>query len=332
MTATPHHSPHSKWTLISQCPVPLAGLALAMASLGNAWEAALPLHGYGRSILGILALCCLLLLTLSALINPRRIHEVLMHPVAGGIIPTFCMGWMVVTRALHDVAPLLMTSLWGIATALHLCALARFTYCRWCARCWQHMAPSWFIPSVGFIVATLSCPDPRYHMLCIGLLGLGMFNLALLMPIMLYRLIMHPPLEASAQPTLAILAAPVSLTLAGYISSVSVPALWLCGLLAGIALLMTAVVYGLLLSLLKRPFSPSFAAFTFPTVISAIALQKLVQLPSLTQWAPALPAFLSVIAHIELGVATAIVGYVSIGFLSQAVHALFKRRLANSPC
>lgn len=297
-----------------------------MASLGNALETALPLQGYVRGILGILALCCLLLLTISALINPRRIHEVLMHPVAGGIIPTFCMGWMVVTRVLHDIAPLLMTCLWGVVTALHLCAFARFTYCRWHTRCWQHMAPSWFIPSVGFVVATLSCPEPRYHMLCIGLLGLGMLNLALLMPIMLYRLIMHPPLEPSAQPTLAILAAPVSLTLAGYISSVSAPALWLCGLLAGIALLMTAMVYGLLLTLLKRPFSPGFAAFTFPTVISAIALQKLAQLPSLTQWAPALAASLSVIANIELCIATGIVSYVSMGFLLQAIQTLFIRR------
>lgn len=315
--------PVSPWlNALSHCPVPLAGLALAIASLGNALDSALPLHGYARALLGSIALCCLLLLTASALLAPRRIHQVLMHPVAGGIVPTFCMGWMVVTRALHDAAPALMGLLWSMAVVLHLCALIRFAYCRWQAHCWQHMAPSWFIPPVGIIVAALSCPSASYHTLCLWLLGLGMVNLTILMPLMLYRLLMHPPLDMAAQPTLAILAAPVSLALAGYLTGVAAPSLWLCGLLGSIAVLMTVLVYLLLFALLRQPFIPAFAAFTFPTVISAIALQKLTQLPALSQLFPALSRYIGVAANIELAVACVIVGYVSAGFIKLACQTV----------
>lgn len=308
--------PHSFWQMtLARCPIPLAGLALAIASLGNALEGAVPLQGYARIALGIMALCILLWLTLSALCAPQRIHQALMHPVAGGIVPTYCMAWMVVSRSLHDGAPMLMSGLWLLAVILHLSALARFAYCRWATRCWQHMAPSWFIPPVGIIVASLSCPAPYYHALCLALLGFGMMNLALLMPLMLYRLIMHPPLDSTAQPTLAILAAPVSLALAGYLTSVTEPNMWFCGLLCGIALLMTALVYILLFSLLKFPFSPSFAAFTFPTVISATALQKMAQLPELGRLSSMLPAGIAIASSIELIIACALGSYVSFGFI-----------------
>lgn len=309
----------SLWlTALGNCPVPLAGLALAIASLGNALEGAFPLHGYARIVLASVALCCLLLLTISAALMPKRIHHVLMHPVAGGIVPTYCMGWMIVTRSLHDVSPMLATGLWILAVVLHLGALTRFAYCRFKARCWQHMAPSWFIPPVGIIVAALTCPSESFHPLCLWLLGVGMVNLAILMPVMLYRLIIHPPLDASAQPTLAILAAPVSLALAGYITSVEAPALWLCALLGGIGVLMTVLVYLLLPALLKHPFSPGFAAFTFPTVISAIALQKLARLPVLGQLFPMLPTGISIVAMVELGIACVMVIYVSLGFCKLA--------------
>lgn len=307
---------------LARCPIPLAGLALAIASLGNTLEGALPLEGYARIGLGYIALGCLLLLSLSALYAPQRIHQTLMHPVTGGIVPTYCMAWMVVSRSLHNAAPTLMSGLWLLAVILHLGVLARFAYCRWTARCWQHMAPSWFIPPVGIIVAALSCPAPHYHIFCLGLLGLGMINLALLMPLMLYRLIIHPPLERAAQPTLAILAAPVSLALAGYLTSVTAPMLWLCSLMGGIAVLMTLLVYLLLFSLLKPSFSPSFAAFTFPTVISATALQKLAQLPELSRLSPTLPAGIATVSSIELVVACALVGYVSIGFIKMGWYAI----------
>lgn len=307
---------------LSHCPIPLAGLALAIASLGNALESALPLHGYGRTLLACISLVCLLILTVSVFFAPQRVHQALMHPVVGGIVPTYCMAWMIVSRSLHDVIPALATALWITAVILHLSALVRFVYCRWRERCWQHMAPSWFIPPVGIIVASLSCPAPQYHELCLWLLGLGMINLALLMPLMLYRLIMHPALEHTAQPTLAIMAAPVSLALAGYLTSVETPSLWLCCLLGGIALLMTVLVYLCLFSLLKRPFNPGFAAFTFPSVISAIALQKLAQLPDLTKQFPTLVTGITILSSVELVIACGLVGYVSVGFFRMAYQAV----------
>lgn len=310
---------------LEHCPIPLAGFALGVGSLGNALETAFSFQGYARLCLSAIAALCLVLLTISALLYPQRIHHALKHPVAGGIVPTFCMGWMTLSGALRVVAPTWAIVIWNAAVILHISALVRFGYCRWRERHWQHMAPSWFIPSVGFIVATLNCPTPAYHLYCLWLLGFGMLNLLLLMPLMLYRLIMHPPLNYAAQPTLVILAAPVSLALAGYLTTVQTPTLWVCGLLGGVALLMTAIAYLCICTLLSRPFTPACAAFTFPMVIGAIALQKLAQHPALQlQRLFSIPfsLWVNALSYFELLIAVMLVSYVAFGFLNLTYHSL----------
>lgn len=312
-------------TTLEHCPIPLAGFALGVASLGNALETAFNLQGYARLWLSSIASLCLVLLTISALLYPRRIHQILKHPVAGGIVPTFCMGWMTLSGALRVAAPTWATAIWSAAVILHISALVRFGYCRWKERHWQHMAPSWFIPSVGFIVATLNCPTPAYHTYCLWLLGIGMLNLAVLMPLMFYRLFMYPPLDHTAQPTLAILAAPVSLTLAGYITNIQAPESWICGFLAGIALLMTAIAYPCICTQLRRPFTPAHAAFTFPMVIGVIALQKLALLPVLQLsrlFNLPLAIWVSALSYFELLIAVILIIYVTFGFVMLAYHAL----------
>ena len=54
----------------------------------------------------------------------------------------------------------------------------------------------------------------------------------------------------------------------------------LVAVLLGIAVLMTGIIYLAFIKLLRLPFSPGYAAFTFPLVIGATALFKVGQLLS----------------------------------------------------
>jgi Voltage-dependent anion channel len=105
----------------------------------------------------------------------------------------------------------------------------------------------------------------------------GMFTYALMLPVMFYRFIFAENVAVTAIPTLAILAAPASLFLTGYLSLVDDPQPLPVILLMGISVLMTAIVYVAFIRLLALPFSPGFSAYTFPLVIGATALFKAVE-------------------------------------------------------
>ena len=127
---------------------------------------------------------------------------------------------------------------------------------------------------------------------------------------MLYRLIFLTEVPNAAKPTIAIMAAPASLSLAGYLTVVSEPNLLLCAILLGIAVLMTIAIYFAFWNLLRLKFSTGYAAFTFPMAIGATALYKSSKLiegiPGCTEYAMQL----HFIATIELVVASLVIFYV----------------------
>jgi len=76
----------------------------------------------------------------------------------------------------------------------------------------------------------------------------------LMLPLMLYRLIFSHEVPDAAKPTIAILAAPASLSLAGYLTVSQDPSLLLVAVLLGIAVLMTGIIYLAFIKLLRLPF------------------------------------------------------------------------------
>lgn len=88
------------------------------------------------------------------------------------------------------------------------------------------------------------------------------------------------------------------------------------GLLFGIAILMTAIIYLAFFKLLRLPFSPGYAAFTFPMVIGATALFKLAAWMETIGVANKYIVQVQWIAAIELIVATLVVSYVALRYLT----------------
>lgn len=293
-------------------PTPMAGLALGIASLGWCWENAAPLNGYGQLTGAVIASLLLVILTIKFLFHRHLLAEDLAHPVVGSVVPTFAMATMVVSNALGKYAPVAGDVLWLGAVGLHIAFLVSFSYHRAKSFELHHMVPSWFVPPVGIVVADVSFSG-NLHLAWIAQATLifGLVAYAVMLPAMIYRLIFAQEIPDAAKPTLAIMAAPASLSLAGYLSVTTVPSPVIISALFGIAVLMTVVIYLAFIKLLRLPFSAGFAAFTFPMVISSTALFKFSAWMVEMNIADHYVSQVHLLAVAELWIATLVVGYVS---------------------
>ncbi|MDY4164047.1 MAG: TDT family transporter [Sutterella sp.] len=293
-------------------PTPLAGLALGIASLGWCMENALPLHGWGQTAGALLGGLLILVLCIRFAAHADTLWADLKHPVLGSIVPTFAMCLMVISRTAGRFSETAGIALWCAAVVLHLAALAVFVVWRLREPKLELMVPSWFVPPIGIVVADVTFPGTAALLpFAKAFFWMGLSAYAVLLPLMIYRLFFLPEVPNGAKPTFAILAAPASLLLAGYLSVESDPSLLLCALLFGIAVLMTCVIYFAFWRLLRLQFSPGYAAFTFPMAIGATALYKLSDLTAGFAGGEHYAEQIRWLAHAELGVAAAVIFYVS---------------------
>ena len=297
-------------------PTPMAGLALGIASLGWSWENLVDLHHYGQWFSAAIASVLLLILSGKFILHSNLLRQDLAHPVVGSVVPTFAMALMVVSNSLGHVSALAGDLLWSFAVLLHISFLVGFIYHRSKQFSLTHMVPSWFVPPIGIVVADVSFSGNE-HLLWVahGALFFGMLCYAVMLPMMLYRLIFREQIPDAAKPTLAILAAPASLSLAGYLTITQQPSPVIVGLLFGIAVLMTAIIYLSFFKLLRLPFSPGYAAFTFPMVIGATALFKMSVWMESIGIANEYVQQIHGLAELELLVATVVVSYVCLRYL-----------------
>jgi len=297
-------------------PTPMAGLALGIASLGWCWENAAPFHGYAQWSGAAIASVLLAVLAVKFLFHNHLLRQDLAHPVVGSVVPTFAMGTMVVSNSLGHFSPLAGDLLWLCAVSLHIVFLVSFIYHRAKEFELHHMVPSWFVPPVGIIVADVSFSgNPVLSHIADGALLFGMVAYAVMLPMMIYRFMFTHEIPDAAKPTMAIMAAPASLSLAGYLTVTADPSPVIIGLLFGIAILMTAIIYLAFFKLLRLPFSPGYAAFTFPMVIGSTALFKLAVWMESVGVAEKYVSQVHYLAGLELVVATIVVSYVAIRYL-----------------
>ena len=294
-------------------PTPLAGLALGIASLGWCLENALPLHGWGQLTGAGIASTLLVFLSIRFAAHADTLWDDLQHPVVGSIVPTFAMTLMVISASIGRIDANAGTAVWLFAIFLHLTAFFIFSYWRMNDPKLDLMVPSWFVPPIGIVVACVSFPNAWALLpLASALFWFGLGAYAIMLPLMIYRLIFLNEVPNAAKPTIAIMAAPASLLLAGYLTIEQNPSFLLCSLLFGIAVLMTFVIYFSFWRLMRLQFSPGYAAFTFPMAIGATALFKLADR---LQYYPGCLEYCEQIrwlASFELAVAAAVIGYVAV--------------------
>ena len=295
--------------VIKKVPVPLSGVMLGLAALGNLLQS----YSEGvRYFCGILAGLLLILLILKLILFPGMIKEDMKNPIMTSVAATFPMALMLLSTYVNPFIGNAAFVIWILAILLHIVMILYFTVIFIVKLQMPKVFASYFIVYVGIAVAAVTVP--AFGRLTIGAAAFwfGLISLVVLLILVTYRYINFKEIPEPAKPLICIYAAPASLCIAGYTQSVETKSY---GLLIGL-MIVAAILYVFSLvkavTYLKLPFYPSYASFTFPFVISAIAMKQ-ASACLMNMGRPI--SFLSGVVTIETVIAVLFVAYVFIRFM-----------------
>ncbi|WGV98187.1 TDT family transporter [Vibrio sp. YMD68] len=294
-------------------PPSQASLALGMIGLGQAWDLYLPFYGdLIRPYLAGIGALLLLPVLLKYITNFRMFISDLRHPVSGSLMAPISMSLLMLCDYLAAVSPIIAYPIWFAALLLHLSMMTLFFTFQLSNFKMSHILPSWFLYPVGLISSSLAGTQFGYTVFSSTLVNTCIAIYFFMLPVVLYRLVFEGALSVRAKPTLAIMAAPINLSLASYLVNFPNPDPILTGALAGIAVTMTLFIYLCYFRLLRLQFKPSIAAITFPSVISSVAMYRLTDF--FDEYHPHWH-WLHKFGFLELTISTGLVIWVSIGFI-----------------
>ncbi len=254
-------------------PLPAAGVTLGLAALGNLLQS----YSEGvRLVLGALALALWVCLVLKVIFCWKGVCQAMEDPIVASVSATFPMATMLLAvYGKPFVGAAAAQVVWFLGIALHVALIVWFTVKFFGSFRLEKVFASYYIVYVGIVVASLTAP--AFEMAAtVGTWAFwfGFVCLIALLALVSVRYIRLPVGKDPAKPIFCIYAAPASLCLAGYIQSVTPKA---PAMVIGLLALSTALYLMVLVKLpgfLKLPFYPSYAAFTFPMVITAIAAKQ----------------------------------------------------------
>ena len=289
--------------VIKKVPIPLCGVMLGAAALGNLLQS----YSEGiRYVCGIFAAFLLILVLLKLIMFPGAVKEDMGNPIMASVSGTFPMALMILSTYVKPFIGKAAYYIWLLAIILHIILIIYFTVK------FVLKLQSYYIVYVGIVVAAVTAP--AYEQLGIGTAAFwfGFVTLIVLLVLVTYRYVKFKEVPDPAKPLICIYAAPTSLCIAGYVQSVTpksygfLMAMFVVATVIYIFALVKAVEY------LKMPFFPSYAAFTFPFVISAIASKQ--TMACAANMGHPMP-FLQYVVLIETIIAVALVVYTYVRFM-----------------
>ena len=296
-------------TLIENVPIPTAGVALGLAALGNLLA---PFAEMAHAVCGVLSTALVALLIAKIILFPAQVRDDLRNSILASVSATFFMTLMQLTTYLAPFAFVPAFTLWAVAIIAHLALMTGFT-----VRFMKHFKlhevfPTYFICYVGIIVA--SATSPTFGMEAVGhaLFWMGFVFYFVMLILVTYRYLKHE-IPESARPLFCIYTAPMSLSIVGYLATAATPHPLFVGILMILAQMFFLLVLTRLPQLLRLKFYPSFAAMTFPFVITATALNQATAF--LETSGTTLPAFMDTVIAAETGLAIVLVAYVFVRYV-----------------
>lgn len=297
--------------IIKKVPIPAAGVALGLAALGNLLQ---PYTEIAHGLCGGLSLFLVSMLVAKVILFPSMIRSDLQNSILASVSATFFMTLMQLAGYLAPVAIVPAFGLWCAAIVGHFTLMAWFTahYIRRFKL--SEVFPTYFICYVGIIVAAVTSPAFGMEAFGRGIFWFGLACFAVLLATVVARYLKHE-IPEPARPLFCIFAAPLGLSLVGYLAVTPNPDPLFVGVLMGLGQVMLVGVATQLPKFIALKFYPSYAAMTFPFVISAMAFGKGAQaLYAAGATIPALPVVEALIA-LETVFAAVMVTYVFVHYM-----------------
>ncbi|MCL2491539.1 MAG: TDT family transporter [Coriobacteriia bacterium] len=291
--------------VVKRIPIGIAGLALALASLGNNLWFALGDFGFVatvvRVVCGFLATGILIALITRMFIDKDAVIDDYRNVAVWTVTPTIFMATEVLSTYLEPYLGIGATFLWALALTLQLMWVGAFFWRYVIHFDINNVLPSWLIVFVGYVVGTTTSITFDAPFIGLPLLVSGLVCYVLISPVIMYRFFIVGNIEDDLQPLAGIILAPANLCMVGYLALVGIgylePMWWLIKVL--LACSATSFVFYLLYCVPRmfRPFCPTFSGFTFPIVITSVAITQLSHLliPQLTLLARVLQIMATVV-------------------------------------
>ena len=259
----------------------------------------------------MLGLFLMFLILLKIVLAMKHTISTLNDPIVASVSPTFTMSLMVLSVFLKRLSAfsLLANVTWWTALILHLILMMYFIYLHVLPKELKihDVYPSWFITFVGIGVISATSPDFGLEVGKV-VVWITLLFYFILLPIVMHRVFILRKMHKSLLPLITNITAPGSLGLVGYLTVVEAKSKIFVIFLFILSQAIYFITLGLLTKLLRSAFYSSYAAFTFPLVISATAVNLTSKL-SVFQFLN-----LELLANMEILIAIAIVTYVLIRY------------------
>ena len=285
---------------LQRLPVPAGCVALGLIGLGTLLGSYVPALLPAAGLLSVLLQISVLL----RLFLPGAWKAVCSDYVSLSTLAGTSMAMMLTAAQLKKLFAFPgAVFIWAAAVCFHLFILFLFTRKLLRERPGlPSVRGSWLLVFVGIAAGAISAPAFSAARIGVVLLIPAAAGAVILLPCVYLAALMPGNIPSAQKPLFCITAAPVSIWLAGYLSSSAAPG----HLAVSILLIVSQILYipALLccLRLLRQPFSPACAAFTFPFVITASALKQASALLSL-------PAPADLLLYAESLIALLLCGY-----------------------
>lgn len=251
-------------------PLPLFGLSLGLAGLGNILA---PLSLVASGICGILAALLWLVMFVQACVFRRAVvAEIKATLVAAGGFAAAFMSALILSGYLKGIFPVGQYLLWLIMSVLYTAYTLWFTFTHIKPKFFSHWYPAIMLPYAGLMIVSITAPVGIPEILRAVYFWVGTVCFFILVPLGAIRHIRYGTPDA-LRPTNSFFAGPSGVVVSGYV------VLYAQGtspeVLLAFAALSQFLFFGVVFrlpSFLRIPFAPSYAAFTFPYLIVAAGL------------------------------------------------------------
>ena len=258
--------------MLKKMPIPICGVILGLFGLGNLLQS----YSEGvRMCCGIIALILLILFIISVIADFGKFTENMKNPIMASVFCTFPMALKLCAVYFKPWLKGASTAIWYIALILHVVLIIYFTAKFIFKLELPKVFASYFIVYAGIAMAAMTAPAFEATGIGTVTFWFALITVVIMMVIATVRYVKIPNAPDPAKPLICIYTAPISLCIAGYIQSVmpkSLPFLKVLWVVATVLFVFALIKF---LQYLKLPFFPSYAAYTFPFVISAIASKQL---------------------------------------------------------
>ena len=234
---------------IKKLPIPISGLILAILSLGNLLQ------------------------------QYNSIFKLLCGIIGCILIGTFSMALMILSTYLNAFDSTLAICVWILGIALHILLITYFTYRYICHNFnINEVYPSYWIVYIGITMGAITAHVHGLSEIGFIFFLFGFIAMLITLPLVIYRYFKYPNKSEANKPLICIFTAVMSILIVGYTNSANVISTEFLIIIYSIAFAFFLFAFSKVIEYRKLKFYPSYSAFTFPFVITAIASKEVSQI------------------------------------------------------